>query len=866
MEIPPLFKHLLYSILILPCFCMGQITENFSDGDFTNMPAWSGDVLNFMVNTDFQLQLNDMDAGSSFLFTPIENIPEMEWQCWIKQAFSPSGNNYARVYLLADSLLSQFPPDGIYLQLGEGGSDDAITLMQQLYGDTSTLIRGKPGAISSSFESRVKVIFANNAWQLLVDYSGGENYFPEGDAISPMFPSGGYFGLLCNYTSSNSKKFYFDDIYVGPEKEDSIPPQVIRVFVRNPNLLELHFSERPETESVMTLANYTITPAVVNIDSVHINEDNPLSVFLFLNDTLPYADLMQLSVQNIVDPAGNVLLASQHSFAWYFPGKYDVIINEIMADPSPPNLLPEYEYLELYNTTSLPLDISNWTLRTGSTEKVITEALIAPQGYIILGKEVAKDVFSDYGDFYGFESFSLTNGGQSIFLNNSNGMLMAGLEYADTWYHDDNKMEGGWSMELINPGNPCLTSLNWQAATDYRGGTPGTKNSVFDETNIFPEIISVCVMDSVRIGIIFNQTMSYSFVMATERFSIDHGIGRPVAILPNDPFFTSFTLYPAKPLLPGILYELSCDSYLPDCLGDSVFFTEKHTMGLPRNPEWQDLVINEILFNPFSGGDDYVEIYNRSQNAISLSGLVLASVKNNPPGPADTSFSTIYNSCSVLLPESYALLCKRFKRVDNYYSSMQTESFQELVVFPAYSNEKGEVLLMDKSLNLLDKFSYREDMHYPLLNSTEGVSLERIHYDRPTQDESNWHSASSLAGFGTPGYKNSQFSEFLSDDGNINISPRVFTPGSDGVNDFININYVFDHPGYLANIMIFNTSGQLTRRLLNNELLGTSGSYSWDGTDDDRQKASVGMYVILIELTDLSGKIVRYKKTAIIAP
>lgn len=866
METPPLIKRCLFFILIIPCICNGQLIENFSDGDFTNLPEWSGDVLNFKINDDFQLQLNDMDAGISFLYSPAQIYPEMEWRCWIKQAFSPSGNNNARIYLFADSLLTHFPPDGVFLQMGEGGADDAITLMQQLNGDTSTLIRGSPGAISSSFECRIKVVFINGSWQLLVDYSGEENYLPEGEVISPIYSSGGFFGFLCNYTSSNSTKFYFDDIYVGPEQKDTTPPELIHVFVRGPKLLEVHYSERPEVESALLPTNYTLTPGQISIDSIQMLEFNSLAVHLFLQDSLPYASLLQLSVQGIIDPSGNEMQESIHSLAWYFPERYDVIINEIMADPTPPNLLPEYEYLELYNTTHLPLDISAWTLHTSSSEKTITAALMAPHGYLILGKEVAASEFSDYGTFYGFESFSLTNGGQDVFLKNHDGMLMAGLEYSDAWYRDDNKAEGGWSMELINPNNPCLTSLNWRASTNYKGGTPGAKNSVFDESASFPKITSVCVIDSVRIRIIFNQSMANSIVMATQSFTIDHGIGHPLALLPNDPFFTTFTLYPDKALSPGIIYELTCNAFLPDCLGDSVFISEKHPLGLPRKADWQDLVINEILFNPFPGGDDFVEIYNRSQKAISLSGLELASVKINPPAPPDTSFSTIYNSCSVLLPGKYALACKRFEKIENYYSCIYSESIHEVEGFPAYSNEKGRVLLLDKYRNLIDAFSYREDMHYPLLNISEGVSLERIHYDRPADDESNWHSASSLAGFATPGYKNSQFSESLSDEGKISISPRVITPNNDGTNDFANIHYIFDRPGYLATILVFNASGQLQRHLVNNELLGTKGTYTWDGLDDDSQKASAGIYVILIELTDLGGKIVRYKKTAVVAP
>ena len=58
----------------------------------------------------------------------------------------------------------------------------------------------------------------------------------------------------------------------------------------------------------------------------------------------------------------------------------------------------------------------------------------------------------------------------------------------------------------------------------------------------------------------------------------------------------------------------------------------------------------------------------------------------------------------------------------------------------------------------------------------------------------------------------------------------------------------------------------MVRHLVNNELLGTEGSYSWDGITDDRMQAPAGMYVVMVELTDIRGKILRYKRTVTVAP
>src|SRR6185503_13450410 len=93
-----------FFLLLFPLSSSAQLQDDFSDGDFTNNPAWNGDASQFLVNTSGQLQLNGPASGTSSLSTPLNlsSLDSVEWTFFIRLSFSPSSNNYARVYLTSD--------------------------------------------------------------------------------------------------------------------------------------------------------------------------------------------------------------------------------------------------------------------------------------------------------------------------------------------------------------------------------------------------------------------------------------------------------------------------------------------------------------------------------------------------------------------------------------------------------------------------------------------------------------------------------------------------------------------------------------------------------------------------------------------
>lgn len=272
----------------------------------------------------------------------------------------------------------------------------------------------------------------------------------------------------------------------------------------------------------------------------------------------------------------------------------------------------------------------------------------------------------------------------------------------------------------------------------------------------------------------------------------------------------------------------------------------------------QDVVINEILFNPLPGGTDYIEIHNRSKAIVDLKNMQVAGRNSN--GQV-TNAIKISAQERLLLPGAYCLLTADSISTAHDYTLLDPAAVIELSRLPTMPDDNGEILLINAQANILDELHYDEDWHFKLLNNKEGISLERINVNDSSQSPLNWHSASATSGHGTPGYRNSQIymQEIVSS--SFTIDPPIFSPDNDGLDDYVTIAYKFPQAGYVVSITIFNASGSAVKFLARNALCGINGFFRWDGLDEYVNRLSRGIYILLIDSFNLQGKQSRLKKT-----
>ncbi len=864
-------KKAILLIVLLPLVISGQVRENFSDGNFTADPSWNGDLENFKLSSSTAvpegqrpaLQLDAVNAGQSYLSVAYAMTGNLEWQFWLKLSFNTSAGNFARIYLLTDNDTLKNPLKGYFLQIG--GPDDSVYFCRQDSSLLTSLVCMKhlyTGNPTNALRMRI-VRRENDSWSFWGDASGGYAMTKVGEISDSAYQAGDHCGIFFQYTSSNASRFYFDDFYAGPEIIDTTPPSVVSVIVENPSEIALKFNEPIELMSAEEETNYQLLPdSVQPYSAIRLLE--PSEVRLFFDAALENSRTYYLQIKDVKDLSGNVTEQASIQINYYLPQPYDIIFTEIMADPTPSAGLPEQEYLEIFNRSQQDIRLKEWTLKIGSTVHDLPDLSIPPGEYFILCAEGAVGTMQAYGRAIGLNSFVLPNSGTAIHLTDRNGLGICYLDYDATWYGDEIKSDGGYSLEICHLDNPCLDKTIWSASGNPEGGTPGGPNfnTIVIEEGL--RIAGICCVSPDIIDVTFSESMDSLSVSDLSHFTVEGEELTITGSTPLGPDFRQVRLHLSTDGSPGKIYSLFVEHGLKNCTGGTNTEMLVSDFAWPEPCESFDLVINEILFNPLGDGVDFVEIYNRSEKSILLSDLILASVRDSPPNPPDTQYAEVSPECGSILPGEYLVLTKNPSMVKSQYIIQDQHAFMEMHSFPYYNNDEGRVLLYCNG-KIVDNFHYQEDMHFILLNNTEGVTLERICPDRLGDEPDNWHSAAETAGFGTPGYRNSQYLEKWTSDGKLSINPVSFSPDGDGLEDQLGISYQFSEPGRLISILVFSSCGFLTRTLANNEMPGTTGMYSWDGTMDDRSPAADGLYVIYLEALDMDGRTSVYKKACVLA-
>jgi hypothetical protein len=545
------------------------------------------------------------------------------------------------------------------------------------------------------------------------------------------------------------------------------------------------------------------------------------------------------------------------------PDRFAIVITEIMADPAPAVGLPNAEYIEIKNISTTALSLNGWKLSDKTTTAVLTTAaVLQPDSVVILCANSNAAALSAYGRTVGVSSFpSLDNDGDILILRSPQNKTMHAVGYEADWYGDDTKKAGGWSLEMVDPQNPCAGKSNWKASVNALGGTPGKPNSVnannADATP--PQLKRAYAADSVTVVLVFDEPLDSSSAATVSNYRLPAytiTAAKPVA-----PLFQAVQLQLTAPLQEGSVATLTANN-LTDCKGNFIGAYNHARVGLSQPAMAGDVVINEILFHPRPGGSDYVELYNRSNKIIDAATLRIA---NRNSSGVVSSLKKIAEESFLLFPGDYLVLTENKTELAMQYLVKNEDAVWQLASLPSFPNDKGTVVLQRNNGDRMDEVAYTKDWHFGLIADDTGVALERIDPTDVSQKAANWHSAATTAGYGTPGYQNSQYRQAETGKATVTVFPAIFSPDNDGRDDIATITYQVEESGYVANVFLFDAAGRTVRQLVKNDLLGLKGSWTWDGLDERHNKLPIGTYIVLTEIFTLEGRKKSFKNTVVLA-
>jgi hypothetical protein len=841
-----------------------QVSDNFADNNFNVDPVWSGEESKFVgVTSQLKLQAPAV-TSTAFLSTPSSSINNASWEFFVQLDFNPSSTNLVNVYLVADQADLSGALNGYLVKIGN--TADEISLYRQDNNVEIKIIDGLDGRLNlSTVKTNIRVTRDREGnWQLFSDVGLTGTYLSEGTVTDQTYVATRFFGVNCKYTETRSDKFRFDDFVVtGDPFIDVDPPKLQLVKTVSGNVIDLTFSEAVQSVSAITLGNYFVNHDVGHPTSATAIATN--TVQLSFTKNFPNGIECTLTASHVLDILGNELLPVNKTFLFFQATptqKKDVVITEIMADPNPPTGLPNAEFIEVLNRSTVPIDIGNWTFAKGASPEKFPYVILLPGEYLIFTAVSNASLFSTHGKVVALSNFStLNNSGDGIVLKNAENITIDSVQYKDTWYSDDDKKQGGWTLELIDPMNTCAERDNWIASEDSLGGTPGKQNSVYANK---PDLTGPVPLHAIptspgAIKLTFNEKLQKTQPPIIN-FKIEPAITLSEVIF-ADASLASLILKTREILVPGTNYTITI-SDVNDCAGN-ILQQEFNTLefGLPQPVDSLDVVINEILFNPRATGVDFVELYNTSDNYINLKNWSVT----NADDSVLTKRKTITAEDYLLKPLGYVVLTTNNVILKGEYPQGREETFLEVESLPGLNDEDGSFVVLDDAQKIIADVHYTKDQHSPFIKDEEGVSLERISSDQTVMDSQNWRSASSASGFATPGFVNSNYArQTAMPDESVKVEPEIFIPAY-GSPNFTEIKYGFTNGGYVANVKIYDPEGREIKQIATNEILGTSGVFRWDGDQNNGRKARIGYYIVRFEVFNSGGAVKTFHRRVVVA-
>lgn len=732
---------------------------------------------------------------------------------------NPSSSNYIDIFFGCDSLLTI----GWVLRLGD--IDDGLKLWQRKNGKETAVISGASGYFNRNTTAiNLRIIRKNRCLIILYKDTGSYDYQTLGWLIDSAQDMHTYSAIGIVQTGSTAVgKHKFFNFYLGLPRYDNTPPETKSFHWLNEKIAQVVFSE-PITQPNRNqfICNKKSSDSCIRI--------SPTTYTLFFQG-IPCNQKVRVEIQNITDTAKNTnpLMVNISFVPCQTPlSSHQIIINEIMVDPKPSlGFLPAFPYIELYNNSDTAVWLDSLVISDPYSNGIVPRHLLQSHAYIILCA-AADSAFKFLGEkaLYVSKFPSFNNEEDIISLKTVSGKLIHQVHYKAYWHQSD-CTGGGYSLEKTNIDCGCIELFNWHSNQGI-GGSPGEANSAPPKTNDreknpYPTEPPISRIEQCQFSSLDTLVLVCSNIVGDIRpvaVEIVYQDNRKHSAVLSRSTQQKLYFYIKPPIDADTLYKVKIRG-LTDCANRIICDTLLPAAYCSSLPKPSSIRFNEVMFNNLDGEEDFIEIVNTGTRAENLRSFQL--LLEAPLKPIQR-YSLFENDC-YLYPNQYLCISKLGYSVAKKYRPSHLYLCPSIAKFPNLPASEAILTLIHPMVKEpIDKMHFNEMQHMPLLNSFKGVSLEKNNPNSPSEIAEFWNSALQSSDFATPSQINSQVSQ-----GQTHQKNHVFQLESSvvfhrpGEYPFVNIEFKFSKPGFIASVYLYSIKGNLIAQLATNIQLPQNG-------------------------------------------
>ena len=504
-----------------------------------------------------------------------------------------------------------------------------------------------------------------------------------------------------------------------------------------------------------------------------------------------------------------------------------IVITEIQPAPAG----DEPEWVEIENISAKAVTISDWFFCDERSCKPLPSARLAAGQRALLTKDLdglrTTRSIPDGVRLIEITLPSLNNSTDVVMLMDTDSVIVDRLDY-DLSDHDPPR-----SLERVGEeidGTLQYRDL-WASSLDRTGATPGRRNSTLILNDDIALVHALAEDDGLAVQVKnLGRTMAFDvpFDILAERSR------RTQTIEVIEPGAAITLLIPMAdlgwPEAWGAVDVTVSILRSDDRAENDTLSIKTHTP-----PPTGTISFNEIMFDPWPDGSDYVEFANNASDTIDVGGWIIEDDRGDRGSiPPD-----------VRIPPGGLVVVSNSSAVQTLMDSGVPAVLSSSVNLNATGDR---VVLRSADGYRVDEVEYQADWHLDVVSEVKGLSLEKRAPELISNSPGSWTTSAHPRG-GTPGAPNSVSLE-IDISSSISAAPSPFSSDRrHGAHPtVVSFTQPFRHA--ITRIDIRTPDGQPVRRLLDGALAGSEGAAIWDGRDENGRRVRPGPYVVILESVD----------------